>query len=698
MSAIVESSNDAIVGTGVDGRITTWNRGAQKLFGYAAEEIIGQPVSLLEPESAPGGTHAWVAEALEKVRAGRSADCTSEVARRRKDGTSIDVLLSVSPILDLGGTLGGVSLIARDITERKRAERALAERARLAALRADIGVALARSEELRSILQHCTEIVVEHLRVALARVWTLGPSAQTLELQASAGSFTHPDGPGSRVPPGELAVARIAQTRQPLFASDVTRDPRAGDYEWAEREGMVAFAGYPLVVSDRVVGVLAVFAREELPRSVVDDLGSLTYEIAQCVERKRAEEASQRYARELESANEELRELVTYRQRAEEEAREGVERRDRFLAILSHELRNPLAAVLNAANLLESASESGEVLRHAQGAIRRQSRQMARLLDDLLDVSRITRNRIDIRRQVVDVCDSARDAVDAVRPMCDGRGHELRADLPGEPLWIDGDPARLQQIQVNLLANAIKYTPPGGQIRLSVRREGEEVVLRVRDSGVGIPPAMHEKVFELFVQLDGAVGNSDGGMGVGLTLVRALVGLHGGTVTANSGGDGSGSEFVVRLPAAKGPHRMDAPQAPASDLAGVRVLVVEDNEDIRTTTVELLKLVGCDAAAAEDGPRGIEAIGRNAPEVAIIDIGMPGMDGYEVARRVRELPDSESVLLIAVTGFGQEDDRTRALGAGFNAHLVKPIDLNQLSATVTRLRKAPRGHQPGESG
>jgi two-component system, chemotaxis family, CheB/CheR fusion protein len=509
---------------------------------------------------------------------------------------------------------------------------------------------------------------------------------------------TRLDGPDGRVPMGKLTIGRIAQTRQSVFTNDVTRDPHVGGHEWAKREGVVAFAGYPLVVSDRVVGVLAVFAREELPRSVVDDLGSLTYEIAQCVERKRAEEASQHYARELESANEELRELAAYRQRAEEQAREGVERRDRFLAILSHELRNPLAAVLNAANLLEAAREDGEVLRHAQGAIRRQSQQMARLLDDLLDVSRITRNRIDIRRQIIDACDSSRDAIDAVRPMCDGRGHQLHADLPGEPLWIDGDPARLQQIQVNLLANAIKYTPPRGQIRLSARREGEEVVLRVRDSGVGIPPSMHEKVFELFVQLDGAVGNSDGGMGVGLTLVRALVLLHGGTVTVNSDGTGSGSEFVVRLPAAKGPNRMDLPQAPASDLAGMRVLVVDDNEDIRTTTLELLKLVGCDADAAEDGPRGIEAIVQGAPEVAIIDIGMPGMDGYEVARRVRKLPDSESILLIAVTGFGQEDDRARALGAGFNAHLVKPVDLSQLSTVVTRLRKEPRSHPPGKLG
>jgi PAS domain S-box-containing protein len=449
MSAIVESSNDAIVGMGVDGRITTWNRGAQKLFGYAAEEIVGQPVSLLEPESAQGETqHTWAAEALEKVRAGRSADCHWEVARRRKDGSTIDVLLSVSPILDLGGTLGGVSLIARDITERKRAERALAERARLAALRADIGVALARSEELRSILQHCTEIVVEHLHVAFARVWTLNPSAQTLELQASAGLSTHLDGPDGRVPMGKLTIGRIAQTRRSLFTNDVTHDSHIGDHEWVKREGMVAFAGYPLVVSDRVVGVLAVFAREELPRSVVDDLGSLTYEIAQCVERKRAEEASQHYARELESANEELRELVAYRQRAEEQAREGVERRDRFLAILSHELRNPLAAVLNAANLLEAASEDGEVLRHAQGAIRRQSQQMARLLDDLLDVSRITRNRIDIRRQIIDVCDSSRDAVDAVRPMCDGRGHELHTDLPGEPPQRRGVLLRVVRVEV----------------------------------------------------------------------------------------------------------------------------------------------------------------------------------------------------------------------------------------------------------
>jgi two-component system, chemotaxis family, CheB/CheR fusion protein len=397
---------------------------------------------------------------------------------------------------------------------------------------------------------------------------------------------------------------------------------------------------------------------------------------------KRAEEELRRTASELAQSNEELRESIILRKRAEQEAREGVDLRDRFLAMLSHELRNPLAAVLNAARLLDCEGLDEESRRLANGAIQRQSQQMARLLDDLLDVSRITRNKIEIRKQIVDLRISAREAVEAVGPQVKAREHCLYVDLPTSPVYVDGDPTRLQQIQVNLLANALKYTPRCGEIWLSLSADRDQAVLRVRDNGIGIPQEMHERMFDLFVQLNGADHSAEGGMGVGLTLVRTLVTLHNGTVTACSDGPGKGAEFVVRLPLAQSLPKPKPSVTPAEALSGLRILVVDDNADIRSTTLRLLKAFGCQAFEASGGRQGIEAVSRHVPDVALIDIGMPGMNGYEVVQHIRQLPAADGITLIALTGYGQEEDRAKALDAGFHAHLVKPIDLDQLSRVV----------------
>jgi two-component system CheB/CheR fusion protein len=396
-----------------------------------------------------------------------------------------------------------------------------------------------------------------------------------------------------------------------------------------------------------------------------------------------------RTATALERSNDELRASVVQRKHAEDEARAGVELRDRFLAMLSHELRNPLAAILNAARLMNCESLDAEANRLAQGVIQRQSHHMARLLDDLLDVSRITRNKIDIRKQVVDLRASAHDAVESVNPQVTSRDHRLHVELPATPLYVEGDPARLQQIQVNLLNNAIKYTPRGGDIWLSQERDGDQAVLRVRDTGIGIPPHMRERIFDLFVQLDGASG-LDGGMGVGLTLVRTLMYLHNGTITAHSDGPNRGTEFVARFPLAPLLPATSSPDPLDAALAGLSFLVVDDNGDIRETTLRLLQAIGCEASEAGSGQQAIEAIRINAPDVALVDIGMPGMNGYETARHLRQMHECDGVLLIALTGYGQEGDRLKALDAGFHAHLVKPIDLDQLARVVRQFRSGNR--------
>jgi chemotaxis methyl-accepting protein methylase/signal transduction histidine kinase/chemotaxis response regulator CheB len=398
--------------------------------------------------------------------------------------------------------------------------------------------------------------------------------------------------------------------------------------------------------------------------------------------RKSDEESIVRYATELETANRELQESLARQRQAEEDARGAVQLRDQFLAILSHELRNPLAAVLNASLLLECEDLDEKSLREACGAIGRQSQQMARLLDDLLDVSRITRNKIEIRKRVVDLCQTTRDAIEAVRPSLDRRDVVLKVELPDEPVWVFGDPARLQQIQANLLTNAIKFTPSAGKVVLNIARDGGEAVLRIRDTGVGVPPSMRERIFDLFVQLDGALGRSDGGMGVGLTLVRALVLLHDGKVSVESEGEGKGSEFIVRLPLDISGERPQQSKAAIKDLAGLRLALVEDQPDIRIVTARLLEAFGCTVLSIEDGRKAAEAIEQFNPDAALIDIGLPHIDGYEVARRVRMLPGGQKIRLIAVTGFGQKSDRQKALEAGFDAHLVKPVDLQDLARVL----------------
>jgi two-component system, chemotaxis family, CheB/CheR fusion protein len=410
---------------------------------------------------------------------------------------------------------------------------------------------------------------------------------------------------------------------------------------------------------------------------------------------KRKEEAILRYTADLETANQGLQESIVRQSRAEEEAREAVRLRDQFLAILSHELRNPLTAVLNASLLLECDGHDEPTLREAYGVIARQSRQMARLLDDLLDVSRITRNKIEIRKRVVDFRETSRDAVEAVRPSLGAHGNQLEVDLPSDPVWVYADAARLQQIQVNLLANAIKFTPAGGRVWLRLERDDDRAVLRVRDTGVGIPAEMRDRIFELFVQLNGAPGGGEGGMGVGLTLVRALVQLHEGEILLHSDGEGQGSEFTVRLPLDRSGNRPQQEQLSLQPLSGLRLLLIEDQFDIRMVTGRLLEAIGCKVIATEDGFRGIEAMERFRPDAALIDIGLPKIDGYEVARRIRQLPAGQSVRLVALTGFGQDSDKQRAIDAGFDAHLVKPVNLHELSSVLSRL--VPRDSEPARA-
>jgi two-component system CheB/CheR fusion protein len=373
--------------------------------------------------------------------------------------------------------------------------------------------------------------------------------------------------------------------------------------------------------------------------------------------------------------------------RAGEALREADRRKDEFLALLAHELRNPLAPIRNALRLMRQPDLTSESTEPDRAMAERQVIHLARLVEDLMDVARIATGKAELRKEVVDLAAVARRAIDSARSAIDARGHLLEVELPAEPMPVDADSTRLEQIVWNLLSNATKYTDPGGTIRLRAAREGDELVLRIEDTGIGIEPAILPRVFEMFVQAGDLAGRSEGGLGLGLSLVKALIELHGGRVEAASAGPGAGSAFTVRLPVAPAPDRPSARDqddlAPKGRPPRRRVLVVDDNVDAAVSLGRLLtRLYGQDVCVVHDGPSALRSAEEFRPEVVLLDLGMPGMDGYEVARRLRDRPDSSGATLVALTGWGQESDRQKSRLAGIDHHLVKPVEPETLCSIL----------------
>jgi signal transduction histidine kinase/ActR/RegA family two-component response regulator len=391
-----------------------------------------------------------------------------------------------------------------------------------------------------------------------------------------------------------------------------------------------------------------------------------------------------------------------------DELRETDRKKDEFLAILAHELRNPLAPLSNALQILRLTAINTQAA-EVRDLMERQVRQMTRLVDDLLDVSRITRGKIELRRERLDLAEVVLTALETSRPAIEAGQHELTVTPAPQPLFVMGDRTRLAQMLSNLLTNAAKYTPERGRIWLSVEASGvasapasgvasapREARIRVRDNGVGIPADMLPKIFDMFTQVERHTSRSQGGLGIGLTLVRSLVQMHGGRVEAHSGGPGTGSEFVVHLPlAVEEPKPADTAKLAADaggPSVGRRILVVDDNVDSAESLALMLRLSGNDVRTAHDGPSALRAAEEFVPEVVLLDIGMPGMDGHEVARRLRRMPPLRNALLIAQTGWGQDEDLRRSEEAGFDRHFTKPVDPVELKALLAAHDRPSAAH------
>ena len=564
----------------------------------------------------------------------------------------------------------------------ERAARVSAERStQRQAFLARASAALAGSLDVDATIREIGRLVVPQLAdvAIITIVGADGESPRPPQYVSGAGH----DGDANRMLGEPLDAALQGLIDEAAVTGVAQRLPRgSGDERYALPDGQSAhaLAALPLAARGRPIAVLAL-AMTGARRLDVDAMGL-------------AGDVAARASAALENA-------LLYRQ-----IQESDQRKNEFLAMLAHELRNPLAPIANAVHVLRASGDGNDRVGWARDVIGRQLKQLTRLVDDLLDLSRITRGKIDLKVDELDAADVLHAAVETCRPLVDAQKHALEVRLPDAPIAIRGDFARMAQVFGNLINNAAKYTEPGGRIDVDLTLDRGDAVFRVRDSGMGIPASQLATVFEPFTQLDRTLDRSQGGLGIGLTLVRRLVEMQGGSVAAHSAGSGQGSEFVVRLPAIDASKRVEeqAVASGAGDRAGApphakTVLVVDDNPDVAESTAILLRVAGYEVQVVLDGKAALDAVDRHAPHAVLLDIGLPGMDGYQVAARMRERPALARTLIVAVTGYGQDEHQARSKLAGVDHHLVKPIDLDAvvslLAAGTTRAGPGARGTPHG---
>lgn len=753
LASIVESSTDAIISKSLDGIITSWNAGAEHLFGFTAEQAMGQHISIvIPPERIAEEEHI-----IASLKAGQRIE-HFETERVRSDGQRLLVSLTISPIKDESGNVVGASKIVRDVTQQRKSEERerelLAEAAGAnAKFQAffDQGALFAGIMDLDGTILEPNRLSWEGCGYTREQIvgkpfwegpwWTPAPA---LVEQIKRGS-TH------------AAAGKIFRAEMPYFIADgservvdVTIQPirdetgrvlflaPTGTYitdrkrAEADREkfvtlienstdfiGMCDVNGIPFFVNRAGLELVGLDSIEQARRTPVIDFffpedQDRMNEFFPAVMKDGHGEVEVRFRNfktgearwmaykvvMLTDANQQplgfatVSQDVTERKRLEDDLRrlatnlsEVDRRKNEFIATLAHELRNPLAPLSNMVEVLKRSDGDGEMLKRARDTIERQLGHLVRLVDDLLDLNRITHDRLELRKSEVELATVIQQAIEVARPLIDSANHDLRVSLPQQPIVLNADPARLAQVFGNLLNNSCRYTQPGGTIWIDAELLEGDVVVTVKDTGAGIPHDKLATIFEMFTQVDRSPERSQGGLGIGLTLVKRLVEMHGGSVEAKSAGEGQGSQFVVRLPTLG----ITADQETAGSITeqqpapARRILIVDDNKDSADSLAMLLEITGNQTFMAHDGLEAIAAAEKHRPDVVLLDIGLPKLNGHDVCRRVREQTWGKNIIVIALTGWGQEEDRRKSEEAGFNGHLVKPVNYDELLQLLSSL-------------
>jgi PAS domain S-box-containing protein len=700
LAAIVRSSQEAIVGKDLDGIITAWNPAAERLFGFTAEEAIGRSIRMI----VPGDRQGEEDDVLSRLRRGETIQ-HFETVRIRKDGTPINIALTVSPIRDANGRIIGASKIARDIGERIRAE---AERSRLlaaeqsareraesserrATLLSESSAVLSASLEAATTLRTVSRLVVPRFadwciidvvtrdnvldRVAVSAA---GPDTEVLlsELQRYAPDWTSSQPSAEALRLGTTVV--IPEVTEETLVSTARDERHLGIMRRLRPRSALAV---PMSTRQRIIGAI----------TLVRTAPGRPYDAADIA---MAEELARRAALAVDNA-------MLYREAdlAREQAEGANRAKDEFLAVVSHELRTPMSAVYGWARMLQMGQIDSATTPRALDAIVRNAHVQLQLIDDLLDVSRIISGKMRLNIRPVDIHRVLEAAIDAVRPAADAKGLRLQSLIDPSAGPLNGDPDRLQQVVWNLLMNAVKFTPRDGRIQLALQRVNSHLEIVVSDTGAGIRPELLPVIFDRFRQGESGSTRNQGGLGIGLALVRHLVELHGGSVTAESAGEGKGAIFRVKLPlvAALVPVKEDRAHPTARQtvpaayhgpsLRGLRVLVVDDDPDALDLIATILRRAEAETRLCSSPPEALATLRSWKPHVLVSDIEMPGEDGYSLIRKVRQLTGSDGgqVPAVALTAYGRPEDRVRSLSAGFSMHVAKPVDPVELGVIVANL-------------
>lgn len=694
LSAIVESADDAIISKSLDGVIASWNAGAERIFGYKADEVIGKPVTILIPPDHMDEEPAI----LSSIRGGRRVE-HYETVRLRKDGSLVDISLTVSPIRDANNNVIGASKIARDISGRKLAEAAVREQAEIIETVNRLGQTLAAELELPKLTQAVIDAATE---VSGARFglfcYVAHDKPDSTVVYAVSGIDPDAISPFFQ-PVASYIFSPGFKATGTVIVDDLNANSRlAENFPFVHlKPGRLKLKSYLAIPvrsrSGEVYGGL--FCGHQAA-------GIFTERAARIVEGVAAQASiAMDNARLYEAANNARADAEREAQRAEESSR----LKEEFLATISHELRTPLNAILGWTRILNAGKLPPDEARRALQTVERNARAQAQLIDDLLDVSRIITGKLRMDVRPTNPAAFAEAAIEAVQPAAVAKEIRIRRVFDTSASSVAGDAVRLQQVVWNLLSNAVKFTPPGGSVEVSLQRVDSQVQIAVSDTGQGISPEFLPHVFDRFRQADQASTRQHGGMGLGLAIVRHLVELHGGSVAANSEGPGKGATFVVRLPISgvyyvdkdegrvhSATPKFDIPPSPGDRLDGIRILVVDDDADTREFLKAGLEHCGAEVLLSTSAAEALPALTTNLPDIMISDIGMPTTDGYELIHKIRALSPKQGgkVPAVALTAYARFEDRLKALKAGYQMHVPKPVELTELVTVINSLMERNR--------